>query len=64
MKVQFYRFPDESVHIPRLAGKDLHLLKSGLVIIVDTMFGHCQFIWLRVMVVPSMVFYFRLNSTA
>jgi hypothetical protein len=36
MKTEFYRLSDESVHIFRLAGKDLCLLKSDLVIMVDT----------------------------
>ena len=64
MKIQFYCFPNEPVHISRLVGRDLHLLKSDHVITADNIFGHCRFVWLRVMEMPSMFLYSCLNSMA
>jgi hypothetical protein len=60
MKIRFYCFPNESVRISRLAGK----LKPDLVVIVDTVFGHCHFIWVQVTDMPSVFFYSLLNPTA
>jgi hypothetical protein len=64
MKIEFYCFPDESVCISRLAGKDFCLLKPDLVVIVDTMFGHCQFFWISEADLSSVFFCSLLNHTA
>jgi hypothetical protein len=64
MKIQFYRFLNESVHISRLAGKDLCLFELDLVVIVDSTFGHSRFIRVPVTDMPSVFFYSLLNRTA
>ena len=64
MKTEFYCFPDESVHVSQLAGKDFCLLKPDLVVIVDTMFGHCRFFRMSEADMTSVFFYSLLNHTA
>jgi hypothetical protein len=49
-KIQFYHLPVEPVHISKLVGKDLHLLKFDYMIMVDTMFGYGQLVWLTAIV--------------
>jgi hypothetical protein len=63
MKIQFYRLPDEPVHISRLVDKDPCLLKFDYVVTVNTVFGYRQFVWLKTMDIPSMFLFSDLNST-
>jgi hypothetical protein len=64
MKIEFCCFPEESVHISRLAGKDFCLLKPGLVVIVETVLGHCRFFWMSEEDMSSVFFYSLLNRMA
>jgi hypothetical protein len=64
VETEFYCFPEESVHISRLAGKDFCLLKPDLMVVVDTMFGHCRFLWMSEADVTLVFFYSLLNRTA
>ena len=64
VKIEFYCFPDESVHVSRLAGKDFCLLKSDPMVIVDTMFGHCRFFQMSEADMTLVFFYSLLNRTA
>jgi hypothetical protein len=63
VKIEFYCFSDESVHISRLAGKNSCVLETDFVAIVDAMFGHCRFFQMSEADMMSVFFYSLLNHT-